>query len=189
MFEDYMQNLLGTNFYPYPNTYDVNFRNTGCCNQADNYEQYDYSDRNIEKLYPDIYKIVYPMVQKACSKVVRPVDEDLIEELTKDVYNNIEAGDIINVNINVDNDNTVNKVNSRTNSSYHNKVVESVENRLAEDRQIRNTLLSDLIRILLIRELFGRPGNRPPMPRPPRPPFPGPRSKTSISLGKTSFSS
>ena len=57
------------------------------------------------------------------------------------------------------------------------------ENR-GEDRQFRNRGLQDLIRILLIRELLGRPGNpghRPPRPpmepgRPPmRPPFPGGR--------------
>ena len=52
--------------------------------------------------------------------------------------------------------------------------------KVKEDRQARhiNRGLRDLIRILLIRELLGRPifpgGNRPPMPpRPPRPPFPG----------------
>ena len=42
---------------------------------------------------------------------------------------------------------------------------------------VRNTGLNDLIRILLLRELLGRPGfpgfpgGRPPRPRPPRPPM------------------
>ncbi len=52
---------------------------------------------------------------------------------------------------------------------------EKVKENRGEDRQFRNKGLQDLIRILLIRELLGRPGNRPPMPphRPPmRPPFP-----------------
>ena len=47
-----------------------------------------------------------------------------------------------------------------------------------EDTQIRrNTNLNDLIRILILRELLGRPGfpgfsgGRPPRPRPPRPPM------------------
>ena len=56
------------------------------------------------------------------------------------------------------------------------KSTKSSEN--SENRQVilRNTGLNDLIRILLLRELLGRPGfpwqgGRPPQPMPPRPPM------------------
>lgn len=39
-----------------------------------------------------------------------------------------------------------------------------------EEKRFRRNNLSDLIKILIIRELLGSPGGRPP-----RPPFPGPR--------------
>ena len=61
----------------------------------------------------------------------------------------------------------------------------------------RNTGLNDLIRILLIRELLGRPGfpgqgGRPPRPRPPRPPMrppmgPPPRPQPRPGMGMGPF--
>ena len=61
------------------------------------------------------------------------------------------------------------KINSVKNENLKDKP----ENR-GEDRQLRNRGLRDLIKILIIRELLGRPGHRPPRP-PVRPPFPGGR--------------
>jgi hypothetical protein len=73
---------------------------------------------------------------------------------------------------------------------------EMLENRnkeeKGEDRQIRrNTNLNDLIRILILRELLGRPGfpgGRPPQPRPLRPPMrlpmgPTPRPQPRPGMG------
>ena len=195
MYEDYMQNFF--------NTYDQFPKDMGYYNRMNDYDMYDceyepinpynYSMNNsfvpsqnrtldIEELYPEIYKVVYPMVKKACSKIAKPLDEELIEEMTEDIYSNLEAGNIINVNINVDNDNTVNKnetskvsrVENRSSLNSTSRVTEKVqENRSSENRQSGNSILRDLVKILLLRELFDRPGNiRPPMP--PRPPFPGP---------------
>ena len=87
----------------------------------------------------------------------------------------------------INNTNSANNVNTSETRKDETTPTSSGENR-GEDRQfrpIRNRTLRDLIRILIIRELLGRPGfpgNRPPMrppfpgrpPRPPmRPPFPG----------------
>ena len=139
MYEDYMQNWF--------NTYDHFSRNNEYYNQMNNCDMcYDYENimpynfmptmernnitQNLEDLYPEIYKVLYPMVKKVCNHISRPIDENLIEEMTEDIYSHLEAGNIINVNINVDNDNTVNKVDttrenrplSRTTSS--NKILE-----------------------------------------------------------------
>lgn len=192
MYEDYMQNLLGANFSPYMNTYEQNTRQPQYFDQMDNY-LYEfnmpyccYEDDNImndrtselEDCYPEIYKIVYPMVKKACSQNTKPLSRDLVDELTHDIYSHIEAENIVNVNINVDNNNTVQ--NNRNQSVPHsqqtpNRVVSSPsvkrieETEKRESRQANNPIM-DLVRILLIRELLGRPGNnRPPRPYPPRP--------------------
>lgn len=130
---------------------------------------------DLENLYPEIYKIIYPMIQKVCGQNTKPVDEKLLDEMTNDIYSNIEAENIVNININVDNNTSQNNRNVElTRTSNTNKKLDTpVENR--ESRQFNNPI-RDLIRILLIRELIGRPGgNRPPRPRPPmppRPPFP-----------------
>ena len=210
MYDDYMQNLLGGNYYPYQNTYEPMVRNTGCCNHMNEYNQYGYSDyepnfpymsnqnitygqmpynyipnylqRNLatdlEDLYPEIYKIIYPMIQKICSQNTRPIDEDLLEEMTNTIYSNIEANNVINLNINVDNSTSENN-RSETSSkpAVNNRSVSNVQNsaekeKHKENRPFNNSSLRDLIRILLIRELLGRPGNRPPRPRPPIPPRP-----------------
>ena len=219
MYDDYMQNLLGENYSPYQFTYEPMSRNTYFNDQLEDYEQYNlgsnynyncnynfpYNCRqpncysrniamDIESMYPEIYKIIYPMIQKACMQNNRPITEDVLDEMTSDIYNNIEADNIVNLNIDIVN-NRNEKSSTQPNSSQSKETSEnrnsqvntknittSVQNR--EYRQMNNPI-RDLIRILLIRELVGgRPGTRPPRPfppeprpfppRPPRPPMPGP---------------
>ena len=183
MYEDYIQNLFSRNYQPFQNTYDPILRNTNCYNPIDNFEQYNYEQNsfyepipydnfsnystrnlvsNLENLYPEIYKIVYPMIQKACNQNNKPIDENLIDDMTDDIYSNIEADNIINLNINVEN----NRNESATNKEKNNRC------KTTENRQFNNPI-RDLIRILLIRELLDRPGYRPPRSRPPGPVFPG----------------
>ena len=181
MYEDYMPNMLGGNFYPYQNTYE---QNCDCYNQFDGF--YDmpqnYYNRgnfmqsasiDLEELYPEIYRIVYPMVKKICNNVSRSINEDLLEEMTKEIYSNLEAENIININVNVEDNNMTNRSSSVTSNV---KKQTPVENRANESRQFNP--IRDLIKILLLRELIGRPGfgSRPPFPGPrPKPPFPGQR--------------
>lgn len=199
MYEQYMQDLLGVRLAPHQNTYENFETNMGCCTQMNNFNQNNYmSDEflqvrpimenryeDLEKCYPDIYRIVYPMVRKICMQNTRPVNEELIDEMTKEIYNNIETGDIVNININVENStfqNNREQQNRNENIAKENSSSEkrNIERINVENRQF-NTPLNDLIRILIIRELIGRPGGginnppprpRPPMNRPPRPPMP-----------------
>lgn len=213
MYENYMQNLLGENYYPYQDTYEQMARNSANYNQMNEYGQCNcnmdyelimpymnnanyacnqtpynympnYSSRNstmkMEELYPEIYKLIYPMVKKACTQMNRSLDEELLENMTDEIYNNIEADNIISLNVNIGNQtaennrtesNTSPTNNNRTNThNVQHNGNEKLEAR--EDRQSRNNPIRDLIKILLIRELIDRPGNRPPRPYPPRPPMP-----------------
>ncbi len=156
MYEDYMQNLLGIQMNPYQDTYEYLSRNTAMMDNS----------VDLEECYPEIYRIIYPMVRSACMRNTRTVTRELIDEMTQDIYSNIETGDIINLNINIDN-----SENRDTSEVKKDDKVRQVENRQF------NRPLNDLIRILLIRELLGRPNfgrpnpprTMPPRPNPPRP--------------------
>lgn len=150
-YEDYMRDVLG---YP-RNTYNYQY-NTRKTNAE------------VEKLYPEIYRTVYPMVCKACNQYNGQITEELIERLTDEVYVNLETMQEVRTEKPVS---PISKTITKT------SIVKNETRKEDETRQRRpNNNLKDLIKILIIRELLGlpqRPG-RPPFPGPgPRPPFPG----------------
>lgn len=103
-------------------------------------------DNSCDELYPEIYHKIYPLICKECRNVNMPVNNDTLERITDNVMKSIEID----------------------------LKIETKNVRQQEDRQTgrRNDTLRDLVRILILRELFGG-GNFPNRPRPPRPPFPG----------------
>ena len=147
----------------------------------------------LENSYPEIYKIVYPMVAKKCDNMRgNDITKDDLENMTDEIYYALESRNETQVNINLTNDvnglKTANRANSSTSSNTtkreNRKPEVKVSETTGEKRQL-NGGLRDLIQILLIRELLNRrrPPFRPPMPSPPgpgprppmRPPFrPGP---------------
>lgn len=147
----------------------------------------------LENSYPEIYKIVYPMITKKCDNMRgNDITKDDIENMTDEIYYALESRNETQVNINLTNDvnglKTANRANysisSNTTKRENKKPEVKVSETTGEKRQL-NGGLRDLIQILLIRELLNRrrPPFRPPMPNPPgpgprppmRPPFrPGP---------------
>ena len=150
-YEEYMQNVLGMNI---PNTYMGAGANYG-------YEPR-YNEVNMQEvnnMYPEIYGIVYPMIQKACSKIrIGQINENKVNEMVDEIYNNIEPGDDV--------------IETRDNQST-NRNGDVKNPRVKEERRInKNYTLRDLIKILILRELFQGGGNngnwggpRPVMPR------------------------
>ncbi len=149
-YEEYMKNVLG-----------VNVQNNTYRESEDNY----YSAMNINqnmqevnKLYPEIYSLIYPMVQKVCSRRNgTDITEEGISQMVEEIYSVIEPGDDIIEN------NTPQK-----NGDVRNP--RAKETRRPPSKN--NYLLKDLIRILILRELLsggggsggnfpGRPGPRP----------------------------
>lgn len=224
-YDDYMKSVLG-----YPSLNDNTYYSN--CNYRMNYNDMDYNNyrrteiADIEQMYPEIYRVINPMVCRSCDNNTQPVTEYLIEQMTDDIYDNavrrIELKNVINLNIETrevedssqniridnktdirENNETRNSVNTSSinktnnistknglNSTINTKQKEyisnnkSIENESTETRSPaprRNTLLRDLIRILIINRLLRnrRPGpNRPPFrpgppPIGPRPPMPG----------------
>ena len=191
-YEDYMRSILG-----YPIQEQQLFQNT--YNDYNNLE-YDYLNKmprysdEILNLYPEIYKIVNPMVCKVCEANTKPITKELLEKMTEEIYLNIESdpeeylSEVINVRVNLPDTKSVqeekrqnkhNQVNSNTmplSKIKDNRIEKrqekaekevSLNNSTKQNRQIRrNNTLRDLIKILILNQLLG--GNmRPPRPRPP----------------------
>lgn len=165
-YDDYIRSILG---YPPMNSYN-NYQEYG--NKNINYET--RQNTELESCYPEIYKIVYPMISKKCDNVPETLTNQDIENMTDEIYYALEERNEIQLNINLTNEvrtaeSTNDKLTKVANKKPEVKIRESLENK-GEKRQF-NSGLRDLIKILLIRELLNRHG-RPPKPRPP---MPGPR--------------
>ena len=164
--DEYIRSVLG---YPSMNMVTNNNMNY----MRNDLEQMQYEmpneNRELESYYPEIYKIVYPMINKRCSQVSEPITQNLVDEITNEIYSSIEVNTPIKVNINLQNQ--VQGTNNRNNRKQISESENVKEENRGDDRQTRNSTLNDLIRILILRELLGRAG-RPPRPRPP---FPGSR--------------
>ena len=196
-YEDYMRSILG---YPVQNT--INYNDT-YNNTSTRYEYItnkpNYSNEILE-LYPEIYKIINPMVCKICESNSKPITKELIEQMTDEIYLNFESdttieNDVVNVRVNLPqskSESNENKQNLRNSNNLSNNVsrknrdipkdnisknrIEEKENKESlqrtESRQIRrNNTLRDLIKILILNQLLGN--GRPPF-RPPRPNPPRP---------------
>lgn len=163
-FEEYIRQILG---YP-TNNYNVSFMNEP--NMRSNQMS---TNEELEKYYPEIYKVVYPMINNRCSRITEPISQELIDQVTEEIASAIEPKEI-SLNINLYNEISNNKEERVENKTKDLTSVSSTdanaENREEQKRIGRFGSLEDLIKILVIRELLGRPGSRPP-----RPPFPLPR--------------
>lgn len=157
MYDEYMQNYLGFQGNEYPNTYEQSMQfnpfnctnPNGCrgCNYFNSQSRaYNAQNVNIENFYPEIYKIVYPMVKKACYDHYGMINEDTINKIVNDIYSNLTTNERIELNINLTNE-------VRVDSKEVKPEDESSQNRNVGS----NNILTDLIKILVIRELISRP--------------------------------
>ena len=187
-YEDYMRSVLG---YPIENqnthdTYNYSDMMYGTSQMPTMSNRY---SSEIMELYPEIYRILNPMICKICEANTKPITRELIEKMTDEIYLNLEEqplnDTVVNVRVNTptvsEKQEKVNRVSSSPRPSSKTKSEENrtdnkekIENR--EDRQQRrpNNTLRDLIRILILNQLLGGNfPNRPPRsPRPPvRPPM------------------
>ena len=156
-YEDYMRNMLG---YSNPNNMEM----PTYMMQEDYYQDEMNDMADIENMYPDIYRKVYPMVCRACDTNTKPLTEDTIEEIVNNIVVNIEG-----------NNEQVNVKMELKNGDVRNP------NAKQETRQSSNNFLRDLVKILLIRELVRRRPTRPGMG--PRPPFPGGPNRPPMGPG------
>ena len=136
----------------------------------------------LKKMYPDIYKMLMPMVSKTVEENTKPVDETLIEEMTKAVYESIE--DDMNVK---QVSTTPIQTDSKTKTIQTSSQNQSVQ---VNNRKIGNPTLRDLIKILIINELLNNCKNRPcnnQNPRPPQRPEPRMNMMNNINDVRPSY--
>lgn len=201
-YDDYIRSILG---YPPMRSYEDNiqdYRNQNMnynmtSNMNTNYMSAT-SDMDLESCYPEIYKIVYPMVCKKCDSVQMPVTNDDIQNMTDEIYYALEARNDIQLNINLTNEikgKGTGTINTNMTRATDKKPEVRISETSSENRETRqfNRGLRDLIQILLIRELLrrfrrkpGMPPGRPPMPRPPMP-GPRPPMRPGFGTGGTTF--
>lgn len=175
-YEEYMNNLLGKcnrteQDKPIQGDITIDSEIEEVQDNEINISEQDIS--KYEMLYPDIYKIVYPMVCKRCLNVQEDITRDLVESITNEIYEVVEKEE--------EQEDRKETVNCNFYSSFKNyrnyrNTPRINENNVHKETRQRNYLLNDLIKILVLRELIGS-GKRPPRPpippRPPMPPRPG----------------
>lgn len=176
-YEDYMRSVLG---YPMENqdTYGMNYLDDRS-NCAMPYQD----TKELEDCFPEIFRIINPIVCDVCDRCPRPVTRDMVDNMVEEVFRRIEVNNEIAIKINIDNrssekeeekNSAVKTTSTRNMASEVGKRSTEVENR---QMRRRNPFLNDLIRILILERLLGGgffPGRPPFRPRPPmRPPFPG----------------
>lgn len=161
-YEDYMRSVLG--YSPYVgNDYTYTDEQEDIYSYSNNTMPTEQT-QDLTPFYPEIYKIIYPMVCKVCStNSNREITNELLEQMTDEIYKNVEPEDM------EESQTQRAQQPPLKNGDVINPNAKEPEIKPKETRH-RNYLLRDLIKILLLKE-WGRP-NRPPMRPPVRPPFP-----------------
>ena len=150
MYDEYMQSILGSHQMmghpmgsPNPaqmNTYQGGMENPYMMNRP---------VEAVEEMYPEMYKMVYPMVVKVVNMNNMPITDSLVDKLTDNVYFSVEDRESL--------ENTVRQ-------ELRDKKQDSGEK--PEDETRRRPFgydgLRDLIRILVLRQLIDNryPGHR-----------------------------
>lgn len=88
-YEEYMRSVLGYN--QMPGSMDASMYD-------DYYYDMDYLDNRdtantemLDTMYPEIYRVVYPMVCKICiQNSQREVTKELVDSMTEEIYSNVE---------------------------------------------------------------------------------------------------
>ena len=143
-YEEYMRNVLGynnsNNFNTYPMYYEFDNQNVDC-----------------ESMYPEIYHQINPIVENCCSRYKNTkLSKEVVDDITEQVFTQYTQ--------------TFKMEITKTESSKSTTTVNTSNSKRDEETRSprnENNLIRDLIRILILRNLFpnrpGRPNPRPPM--------------------------
>ncbi len=131
-YEQYISNILG-----YQNSNNMEYA------PRTNFPNYEYVrnkptySKDIIDLYPEIYKILSPMVYKICESNTKPITKELVDKMTDEIYLNIECDNIntdldsINIRVNVQKEDIKQKTDNMMKTN-------TVDNRIAGRREINS---------------------------------------------------
>lgn len=153
VYQEYINSIFHTDLN-YNRLEQTNFENTVNTNQL---FQNSINNQNIEKFYPELYKLIYPMIQNACMKNTNELSEETINNIVKEIYSNFVSDDNNNDEFRSGKSSeAVSVVKSKNFTSINSKKSETIPEK-SEIKQ-DNYVLRDLIKILVLRELHGKPG-------------------------------
>ncbi len=125
--------------------------------------------QNINNLYPNIYRIINPVVLKVIANSnYQFLNDDVLNNMTDTVYNIVEG------QIDYDDNISTTTENSQSTSSNTNSVSSNSNSRVTETRQSNTSqtsnsksnrndnLLKDIIKILILKEILSRPNRNNP---------------------------
>ena len=95
-YDEYIRSILGYNqneMYDYNNNYNYSYRTQDNMTVAQNSQ--------LEQNYPEIYKVVYPMVSKRCENVRADLSNEELEKMTDEIYFALESKKETQLNINL----------------------------------------------------------------------------------------
>lgn len=154
-YEDYIRTILG---YPISNTRQYNMGINTYTNDYMNIRPRYNSE--ILALYPDIYKILNPMVYKVCSKNTMPITGELLEQMTDEIYSNFEdsntENNVTNIRVNFRNENNDTRTNNSNQRSRDNRRSDndSINRNTSEKEEYTQNYLKDFIKTLILNELL-----------------------------------
>lgn len=85
-YQDY-KNIENT--LTYPNMSMEKYKPQDCCMEQ--------CSENLENMYPDTYRIIYPMVCSACDMIQGPITREIVIKITGDIYNRLEIDGRLNL--------------------------------------------------------------------------------------------
>ena len=154
-YEEYIRSILGYtdnygdnnqcnysyNSQPY-NQFGFEHVNAGMSNNYSDYvSQYNVSGE-LEDCYPEIYKIIYPMVKKVCKNTIGTVNSEMLENMTDEIFSAIEEdSEGIETNVRIQINSNTTGTNYGTNSVEMNRKVGNLENlnlqNVSEENKVR----------------------------------------------------
>ena len=132
VFQEYINNMIGGT----PRIESI-FENSAMLTANPYISFQSQSNMDLERSYPELYRLLYPMVKTACMRNTRPITNETIDQMVRDIYSSFNNDETTQVS-----------AETRTKGEEADRA-----------QRPNNFVLNDLIRILLIRELLGRPGN------------------------------
>lgn len=118
--------------------------------------------QNISNFYPSTYKIIAPVASRVISNTnCQFINEDILNNMVDTVYNivdgQIEYEDVSNINNKTEvSTQSSNSQGTTVNNSRTSDTKQSAQNTVSSKIKIHDSLLRDIIRIIIIKELLSR---------------------------------
>ena len=167
---DYMQNLNYYNQNPYGGddfynnrTNGLYYRNSNNINTSNGFNSLNNFNNlspfnnmgnkvNLNMLYPEIYRVIYPVVQNILDNTnIGIVDDKFINSIVKNVLSILEGDNRVRINNNIANNNNNDNIN--TSIDNNNTGSNNVSNNNSTNTNEEN-FLEELVKVIVVKEII-----------------------------------